>query len=43
MLTSLAVGIGVALFTTLEGASQSEAVYASIIAGEFEYKALVSV
>ena len=34
MLASLAVGLGVTLFTTFEGASQSEAVYASIIAGE---------
>lgn len=35
MLASLAVGLGVTLFTTLEASlSQSDAVYASIIAGE---------
>lgn len=34
MLASLTLGIGVALFTTFEGVSQSEAVYASVIAGE---------
>ena len=37
MMASLTVGIGVALFTALEGMSQSEAVYASVIAGEYEY------
>ena len=35
MLASLSVGLGVTLFTTLEASlSQSDAVYASIIAGE---------
>jgi len=33
MLASLTIGAGVTLFTTFEGTSQSEAVYASIIAG----------
>jgi len=33
ILASLTIGAGVTLFTTFEGTSQSEAVYASIIAG----------
>jgi len=34
MLASLTIGMGVTLFTSLEGKSQSEAVYASVIAGK---------